>query len=356
MLLAVIASLGYKVVRLVLQFLILVGRGDRANEVEILVLRHQVGVLRRQVARLDLEPADRVVLAAFVEAAASAAVADVLRHAGHAAALAPRLGRSVLDVSPWSAGPAHVAAEIRTLVLRFGSENASWGYRRIHGELVGLGYQVQPARCGRSSTQPASIPHPDGPDQPGPSSSPHRPKGFWPATSYTSTRSASSGSTSCSSWRSPPAGCTCSVQMLVSYGAGLADRVRRVAPQGVDAALAAVSTVEALECSLELVPDKQRVGTIAFSPAATESHPTRADSHGCPGWLSRPRGLRAPGRVGQRSCPPPAAAWMSTVSPSPAPSSRSAVTAVCPDAESTPAAVHATAAGFATICSALTTT
>jgi len=52
-------------VRLVLQLVGLVVRGDRANEIEILVLRHQVAVLRRQIARLDLEPADRVVLAAL---------------------------------------------------------------------------------------------------------------------------------------------------------------------------------------------------------------------------------------------------------------------------------------------------
>jgi enoyl reductase len=56
----------------------------------------------------------------------------------------------------------------------------------------------------------------------------------------------------------------------VTYGAGLAQRVREVAPQGVDAALVAVSTVESLESSRELVPDQQRVGTVAFSPAASE--------------------------------------------------------------------------------------
>ena len=142
MLSAVIVSLGYRVVRLVLQFLILVARGDHANEVEILVLRHQVAVLRRQVARVDLEPVDRVVLAGLSR-------------------LLPRPRWRSFFVTPatllrwhrdlvarrWTyprprPGRPSVATEIRTLVLRFASENASWGYRRIHGELVGLGYRV----------------------------------------------------------------------------------------------------------------------------------------------------------------------------------------------------------------------
>ncbi|WP_169981615.1 NADP-dependent oxidoreductase [Microbispora sp. H10836] len=54
----------------------------------------------------------------------------------------------------------------------------------------------------------------------------------------------------------------------VAYGEGLAERVRAAAPDGVDAALDAAGTVEALEVSAALVTDRTRVGTIAYQPAA----------------------------------------------------------------------------------------
>jgi hypothetical protein len=57
------ASLVYLLVRQVLQMLTQLARDDGAKDVEILVLRHQVAVLRRQVHRPALEPADRMMLA-----------------------------------------------------------------------------------------------------------------------------------------------------------------------------------------------------------------------------------------------------------------------------------------------------
>jgi hypothetical protein len=59
------ASLVYLLLRQVLQMLTQLARDGGAKDVELLVLRHQVAVLRRQVHRPDLQPADRVVLAAL---------------------------------------------------------------------------------------------------------------------------------------------------------------------------------------------------------------------------------------------------------------------------------------------------
>ena len=60
-----LSKLGYLALCRSTQLLVLLARGDAAKDLEILVLRHQLAVPRRQVARPKLQPADRALLAAL---------------------------------------------------------------------------------------------------------------------------------------------------------------------------------------------------------------------------------------------------------------------------------------------------
>ena len=129
----------YLAVRALLGLLVRSRRGPDVKDVELLVLRHELEVLRRQVGRPKLEPADRALLAA-------------------AACYLPRSSRRSLLVTPrtllrwhrslvrrkWRQsgarpGRPRLSPEIQELVLRLARENPRWGHRRICGELAKLG-------------------------------------------------------------------------------------------------------------------------------------------------------------------------------------------------------------------------
>jgi len=121
---------------------------DRAKDVEILALRHQITVLQRQLhgKKVQFTPADRALLAALLHRLPG----DVLRRIRllvrpetvlrwHRDLLARR---HAAISRPKRAGRPPTVRSIRMLVLRLARENNSWGYRRIHGELLVLGIKV----------------------------------------------------------------------------------------------------------------------------------------------------------------------------------------------------------------------
>ena len=134
-------------------------RSAEAKEVEILVLRHQLAVLRRQRPRPRLQPKDRALLAALSR-------------------LLPRPRWSIFLVTPetllgwhrrmvrrrWTypapaRGRPSVPQQLQALIVRLATENPRWGYQGIRGELLCLGFRVSASSIARvlraSGLQPA---------------------------------------------------------------------------------------------------------------------------------------------------------------------------------------------------------
>jgi transposase InsO family protein len=132
----------YQLVRLVVDLLILRGRTDRSKDVEILVLRHQLAVLRRQVARPRFDRADRAFLSAFARALDRDRWSMLLVKPDTLLAWHRRLVANHWIYPHRRQGRPPTAREISDLVVRFASENPTWGYRRIHGELARLGITI----------------------------------------------------------------------------------------------------------------------------------------------------------------------------------------------------------------------
>jgi putative transposase len=126
----------------VLSWLALLARSDAAKDVEILILRHEVAVLRRTNARPALTWRDRAMLSAL-----SRLLPAPLRQLR---LMSPRTllrWHAQLVAHHWTyprrpPGRPPTAPALRALVLRMARENPRWGYRRIQGELIGLGHPV----------------------------------------------------------------------------------------------------------------------------------------------------------------------------------------------------------------------
>jgi hypothetical protein len=164
---------------------------DRAKDAEILALRHQITILERQLQgeRVRFAPADRAFLAALPHRLPRDALGrirllvrpeTVLRwHRDLIARRHARISR------PKRAGRPPTVRSIRALALRLARENSSWGYRRIHGELLVLGVKVAASAVWEILKTPASTRHPSGPRTTGAPSCVRRPKPSSPPTSST---------------------------------------------------------------------------------------------------------------------------------------------------------------------------
>jgi transposase InsO family protein len=151
----------YVVLSRLLELVVLFARGDRAKELEILVLRHELSILRRQAGRPRFEAHDRLLLAALSRM--------LPRHSWNAFSVRPetllRWHRRMV-ARRWTyphrrPGRPALGRDVRELILRLARENPSWGYQRIVGELRKLGVSVSATSVRKILAQAGLPPAPE---------------------------------------------------------------------------------------------------------------------------------------------------------------------------------------------------
>ena len=167
-----IFSAVYLLVRCLLNCLMVLAQGGESKDAELLVLRHDNAVLRRQVGRVRYQPGDRLWLAALSRLiprhrwSEVFAVTPATLLAWHRRLIARKWDYSRRR----SPGRPSTAAAIRTLVIRMATGNPGWGHRRVQGELVKLGHPIAASTVWQILHDAGSAPRPAARVRPGSSS------------------------------------------------------------------------------------------------------------------------------------------------------------------------------------------
>ena len=138
----------YLIMIRVFGWLLLMGRSQASKDAEIMVLRHEVAVLRRQVARPKPDWADWAGPGGAGPAASSGAARTSARHTGHPADLAPPPDQTQMDVSEPSRPSEDQPGDPRPGAAA-GAGEPGLGIPQVHGELSRLGHYVSDATVRR---------------------------------------------------------------------------------------------------------------------------------------------------------------------------------------------------------------
>jgi putative transposase len=138
----VVWSFVYLALCRLLQLVVLLCRSERSKEFEILVLGHELAILRRQPRRAQVRPVDRAILAAFARGLPRSALGSLSVRPATLLRWHRQLVRRRWTYPHRQPGRPPLDRRVQVLVLRLARENPAWGYKRIVGELRSLGIWV----------------------------------------------------------------------------------------------------------------------------------------------------------------------------------------------------------------------